>query len=239
MTRPRSPRRAALIAAAVSFAALAAAGFFLWRCGAIKRVESVEELRALIDRAGPLAGVAFFLLQMLTVIVAPIPSNVTMAAGALALGFTRALALGVLAILCGSMLLFLAARRLGRRAVQRLIDRGMLEKYLPLIEEKQDMFLFLAMLFPFFPDDAMCILAGLSSIPTGRFALLMALTRPWGLVFAALLGDGLISLPPWGWALLSAALAAAFFFCMRYSRAIEGALLRLFSRISPQRRKRR
>ena len=203
----------------------------LYKSGVLREIGSVQELRALIDRAGPLAWLVFFLLQMMTVILAPIPSNVTMMAGALALGFARALVFGVLAILTGSMIVFLAARRLGRAAVQRLIDRGMLEKYLPLIEEKQDMFLFLTLLFPFFPDDTLCILAGLTSIPTARFALIMVVSRPWGLVFAALVGSGMIALPVWGWAVLGVVMIAAFALGMKYSRAIEEALLRAFSRL--------
>ena len=99
------------------------------------------------------------------------------------------------------------------------------DRYMPLIREKQEVFLFLALLFPFFPDDMLCILAGLTSIPTKRFAVLVLLTRPWGLVFAALLGSGAFSLPLWGWALLLAALVALFILAMKYSRRIEDRLL--------------
>ena len=230
MRRGKRLLRAALVALAL--VCLVGAAWMLRRCVVREGIRSVRELRALIDSAGPLAWLMFFLLQMMTVIIAPIPSNVTMVAGALALGFERALALGVLAILAGSMLVFLAARGLGRDAVQRLVHRSVLDKYLPLIEEKQDMFLFLTMLFPFFPDDALCILAGLTSIPTGRFALIMVLSRPWGLVFAALVGSGAVSLPPWGWAALLVVMIAAFALGLKYRRAIEEALLRRFSRLS-------
>ena len=229
------PHRGRKLRAAVCILALlvfAGAAWWLFRDSALAKVSSVGELRALIDGAGPLAWLVFFLLQMLTVIIAPIPSNVTMMAGALALGFARALVFGVLAILAGSMLVFLAARKLGRAAVQRLVDRGLLDKYLPLIEEKQDMFLFLTLLFPFFPDDALCILAGLTSIPTARFALIMVLARPWGLVFAALVGSGMITLPAWGWAALIAVVIAVFALGMKYSRSIEDALLRAISRLT-------
>ena len=222
-------RRALFILALL---ALCGAAWWLRRCSALARVSSVGELRAMIDRAGPLAWLVFFLLQMLTVILAPIPSNVTMMAGALALGFARALVFGVLAILAGSMLVFLAARKLGRSAVRRLVNCGVLDRYLPLIEEKQDMFLFLTLLFPFFPDDALCILAGLTSIPTARFALIMVLARPWGLVFAALVGSGMIALPAWGWAALVAGIIVAFALGMKYSRPIEDALLRAVARVA-------
>lgn len=217
---------------AVALLALAGAGYALVKSGLLEEINSVEDLRALIGRAGPMAGVAYFLLQMMTVIVAPIPSNVTMMAGALALGFWPAMILGVLAVICGSVIVFLAARALGRNAVQRFLDRGVMERYLPVIEEKQDMFLFLTMLFPFFPDDALCILAGLTTISLRRFVLIMAAARPWGLVFAALLGSGSIQMPVWGWVLLAVPMIAVFILAMRYSRQIEEKLFSLFRRIS-------
>ena len=231
-------RRARRIALAVLIVlALAAGAVAAYKNGWFERIGSVEELRALIDEAGAFAGGVFFLLQMLTVIVAPIPSNVTMMAGALALGFWPSLLLGIAAIWAGSLIMFLLSRRLGQRAVQGFIDRTVMEKYLPVIEEKQDVFLFLTLLFPFFPDDMLCILAGLTSIPTGRFAAIMLLARPWGLIFAALLGSGMLSLPPWGWAVLTLALGAVFVLAMKYSRRIEDRLFALVSRLSRRREK--
>lgn len=235
MKKKRRALRIALVALVVL--ALAAGAAVLYKNGWFERIGSVEELRALIDEAGAFAGIVFFLLQMLTVIVAPIPSNVTMMAGALALGFWPSLLLGIAAIWAGSMVMFLLSRRLGQHAVQGFIDRSVMEKYLPLIEEKQDMFLFLTLLFPFFPDDMLCILAGLTSIPTGRFAAIMLLARPWGLIFAALLGSGMLSLPPWGWAVLTLALGAVFVLAMKYSRRIEDRLFALVSRLSRRREK--
>ena len=233
MKKKRRALRIALVALVVL--ALAAGAAVLYKNGWFERIGSVEELRALIDEAGAFAGIVFFLLQMLTVIIAPIPSNVTMMAGALALGFWRAMLLGIAAIWAGSMIMFLLARRLGRSAMQRWLDRGVMEKYLPMIEEKQDMFLFLTLLFPFFPDDALCILAGLTSMPAGRFAVIMLLARPWGLIFAALLGSGALTMPVWGWALLTALLAAVFVLAMKYSRQIEERLFALASRLSGRR----
>ena len=131
----------------------------------------------------------------------------------------------------------LAARALGRNAVQRFLDKGVMEKYLPIIEEKQDMFLFLTMLFPFFPDDALCMLAGLTNIPLGRFVVIMALGRPWGLIVAALLGSGSISLPIWAWAVIGIAGLFIFYFAMKYSAQIEEALLRFVRKIVPQKTK--
>lgn len=226
-------RRVALCAAAILM--LAAGAYVLWRSGVWKRISSVEDLRELIGSAGPWAGATYFLLQMMTVIVAPIPSNISMMAGALALGFWPAMILGVLAVIVGSVIVFMAARKLGRKAVMRLVDRGVMDKYLPVIEEKQDMFLFLTLLFPFFPDDALCILAGLTAIPLKRFVIIMALTRPWGLVFAALLGSGAFTMPAWAWVILTCSMAAVFVVMMKYSAQIENRLFEFVKRISGKR----
>ena len=213
-------------------ALLAAGGYALWKNGFFEKINSVEALREVIAGTGMWAGGVYFALQMMTVIIAPIPSNISMMAGALALGFWPAMILGV-----GSIIVFLAARALGKKAVQRFLDKGVMDKYLPIIEEKQDMFLFLTMLFPFFPDDALCMLAGLTNIPLGRFVVIMALSRPWGLIVAALMGSGSISLPIWAWAVIGVAGLFIFYFAMKYSAQIEEALLRFVRKIVPQKTK--
>lgn len=216
----------ALIVLLLAFALLA-----LWKSGVLDEIRSAQQLRALISGAGPTAWVVYFLLQMTTVILAPLPSNVVMLAGSLALGFRVAFPLGMVAIDLASLLTFFVARRLGRNAARRLISHSAAEKYVPLIEEKQGMFLFLTMLFPFFPDDMLCLLAGLTGIPAWRFALILLFARPWGLAFAALLGSGVISLPAWGWALLVLAIAVLFGVMLKYSERIESALLHLYLRL--------
>lgn len=225
--KSRTRRMAVAVLCAVGLLALT---IWLFASGLWEKVNSPSEIRAMIDRAGPFAGAAYFLIQLMTVIFAPIPSNVSMLAGALALGFWPALLLGVAAVWLGSVLMFLFARVLGQRAAMRFVSRGAMEKYLPVIREKQEVFLFLAMLFPFFPDDVLCVLAGLTSMPFARFAVIAGAARPWGLAFAALLGSGALSLPWWGWILMTVALGAAFLFALRHSRQIEERLLALISK---------
>lgn len=224
-------------AALIALAAVAACLYALYRTGWLERLSSVEELREMIAQTGVWGGAVYFLMQMMTVIVAPIPSNVTMMAGALALGFWRAMLLGVLAVIAGSVIVFLAARRLGRAAVQRFVDNSVMEKYLPVIEEKQDTFLFLTLLFPFFPDDMICILAGVTSIPLRRFVCIMVLTRPWGLVFAALLGSGAFTMPAWAWAALGIPMAVIFVLAMRYGDRIENWLFERFRHIGGRKKR--
>ncbi|HIQ71761.1 MAG TPA: TVP38/TMEM64 family protein [Candidatus Onthenecus intestinigallinarum] len=212
----------ALLAVLALLAALAL------RAGLLENVSSPEALRAWIDGFGPAAAVVYFLLQAVSVIIAPIPSNITTAAGALALGFWPGFLIGAAAIFAGSCVVFGLARRLGEPFVRRFADAKTIARYMPLIEKKRDAFLFLALLLPFLPDDVLCILAGLTRIPAARFAVIALITRPWGLLFAAAVGSGGISLPVWGWALIAIGGVALFLLGLRYGDAIEERILKKF-----------
>ena len=57
-------------------ALLAAGGYALWKNGFFEKINSVEALREVIAGTGMWAGGVYFALQMMTVIIAPIPSNI-------------------------------------------------------------------------------------------------------------------------------------------------------------------
>lgn len=202
-----------------------AAGVAIYRSGVWERFGSVEELREWIAGFGAAAGVVYFVLQLMTVIIAPIPSNVSTAAGALALGFWPGFLLGASAVVVGSLIVFTLAKRLGEPFVRRFVNQKTLQKYMPVIEKKRDAFMFLALLLPFFPDDLLCILAGLSGMSTMRFFVIALVTRPWGLVVASAVGSGAISMPLWGWALIVLGAAALMIFGLRYGDVLEERLM--------------
>ena len=85
-------------------------------------------------------------------------------------------------------------------------------------------------LFPFFPDDLLCILAGLTDISFPRFFVLTLLTRPWGLLVACAVGSSTLSIPLWGMVLLGAAGLLIFLLMMKYGDKLESALLRHFQK---------
>lgn len=131
------------------------------------------------------------------------------------------------AVVLGSLLVFQLARILGQPFADRFVNRRLSEKYRHLLQTKTSMFLLLAFLFPYFPDDALCILAGLSRISLRRFLALLLLARPWGLLFASALGGSSLSLPLWALCALGVAGASLFLLGMRYAEPVEAALLSL------------
>lgn len=211
----------------LSLLALGGGGvLFLYRSGFFAALGSPQALQAYISGFAPYSHLCFFLIQLLSVILAPIPSNLSAMAGGVLFGTQAAFLLTILAVLSGSMIVFLLARGLGRSFTDRVVSQRLSEKYLAVIQAKTDVFLALAFLFPFFPDDILCILAGLTSIPPLRFFVIALLTRPWGLLAASALGGASLSLPLWAMALLGAGGLALFLLGMKYGDRLEAAILR-------------
>lgn len=205
---------------------LGAGGLFLYRSGFFAACTSIPALRAYIDRSAPYSHLTFFVVQLLSVVLAPIPSNLTAAAGGLLFGTWPAFFLTYGAVMAGSLLVFWLARTLGRDFVDRVVSRKLAEKYQKVIREKTTVFLALAFLLPYFPDDMLCILAGMTPITFGRFALLALFTRPWGLLFASALGGASLSIPLWAMVLIGLAGVMIFVLGMLYGDRLERAVLK-------------
>lgn len=215
---------------------LVGGGLFLYQTGFFAAASSMEGLREYIDRFAPYSHLCLFFVQFLSVVLAPIPSNVTSVAGGLLFGTWPSFFLTYAAVVAGSLLVFTLARGLGQDFADRLVSRKLSEKYQAVLETKAPVFLTLAFLFPFFPDDILCILAGVTRISWQHFLVIVLLTRPWGLLFACALGGSTISLPWWGMALIGAAGLGLFLLGMKYGDRIEAAVL---TRLQAHRRRNR
>lgn len=210
---------------ALTVAILGACLLGLYCTGFFQAAASREGLQRYIEACAPWSHLAFFGVQLASVIIAPIPSNITAAAGAFLFGMWPSFLLTWAAVALGSVIVFGVARALGKDFVSRIVSKKLSDKYLDVIQRKRDVFLALAFLFPFFPDDLLCILAGLTDIPFRRFALLALLTRPWGLLVSSMVGSSAVHIPLWGMALIGIAGAAAFLLAMRYGDKIQDRIL--------------
>lgn len=209
---------------------LCGGGLFLWKSGFFSALSSYSSMEDYINRFAPYGQVFFFLIQLLSVILAPIPSNVTALAGAVLFGMWQSFLLTFGAILLGSFLLFYLARVLGRPFADQLVSRKLSDKYLDLIRSKQDIFLLLVFLFPFFPDDLICILAGLTTIRPLRFFIIALIARPWGLLVSCAVGSATIAVPLWGMILLGAVGVAVLVLGLKFGDRWEQALLQKMKR---------
>jgi uncharacterized membrane protein YdjX (TVP38/TMEM64 family) len=183
--------------------------------------ESRETLRDFVRSYGMWAPLAFFVIQFLQVILSPIPGNITTIAGGMLFGFFYGFLISLAAIFLGSVAAFLLGKAFGRPLVEKIAGKHVVDKYMQTVSSRQRVVLIMMFLLPFFPDDLLCLIAGLSAMRLSQFSLIMILTRPWGLLFSALVGSGLINIPSWGWAIVAAAAIALFVLSLKYAPAIE------------------
>ncbi|MEA4934503.1 MAG: TVP38/TMEM64 family protein [Lawsonibacter sp.] len=205
-------------------------GLFLYYSGFFAACTSLDALRAYIDGSAPYSQLVFFLVQFLSVVLAPIPSNLSAAAGGMLFGTWPAFSLTFVAVMGGSLLVFWLARTLGQSFSDRFVSRRLSAKYQDAIRSKTSIFLVLAFLLPYFPDDILCFLAGLTNLSFRRFAVITLLTRPWGLLFASALGGASFSLPLWGLILIGLCGAALFALGLKYGDRLEKVILNRLSK---------
>jgi len=152
-------------------------------------MQDETRMRALVEQAGPWAPLVFMALQFLQVLCSPIPGNVTTLVGGMVFGFAKTLIFSVIAVTLGGLAAFGLSRKFGLKLANRWMGEEKVRHYQQVVEGRQTSALFIMFLMPFFPDDLLCFVAGLTDISWKRFTVLSLTTRPWGLIASALLGS--------------------------------------------------
>ncbi len=188
---------------------------------------SLEAFKEFILGFGFWSPVIFFLIQVSQVIISPIPGNVTTLAGGAIFGALPGFFLSGVAILTGSLLAFYLARRFGQKLVIKLVGQKVFDKYNRFFNGKFALSLLVLFLVPFFPDDALCLLAGLSSMPLRLYILFLIIGRLPGVLLTSLVGGGVITLSFWGWVIFGGLSLVAILVFFKYGDKFEGWLNRM------------
>lgn len=198
--------------------------FVCYELGFFSMFSSLDEMQSFFRSHGHYAIPLYFLLQFVQVIVSPIPGNITTLAGGLLFGFWTSFLVSTAAVIAGSAVAFLIARKFGRPIVYKLIGEKLTEKYLDKFSSHYRMALFMMFLLPFFPDDALAFIAGLTPVSFKTYMLIVVIARPWGLLFSSFVGSGNIHVPIWGWIIIGVASVAIMILSIKYSDRIENFL---------------
>lgn len=150
---------------------------FMLRSGFFDVVQSPEKFAAYLESAGGWMPVAYIVLQFLQVLILPIPSFVSVAAGVALFGAFKTLIYSLLAIVPASIVGFFIGRKLGRKAVVWMIGEDSLEKWQNKLKGKDNLILTAMFLLPLFPDDILCIVAGLSTMSNRYFLIMIVVCR--------------------------------------------------------------
>lgn len=164
-------------------------------------VTSIDKLQELIANCGAWSWVVFavlFITSSTLLCFIPGTSATFIGLSVVLFGAIKGFIICSIAVFITSSLLFLIGNTLGEKAAIKLVGKESLEKAQNLLDMKSKMFLPLMFLFPIFPDDALCLAAGMTKMRYRYFALITAIFRSVGIATICFLGSGLIN-----WAALS------------------------------------
>ena len=136
-----------------------------------------DQLSKFLQNLGPYSPAVFVLLQILQVVAAPFPGELTGVAGGYVYGETVGFLLSTVGLSIGSWVAFELASILGRPFVERFVKREVLEKFNFLTTRTGTLICFVLFLVPGFPKDYLCYVLGLSRMRLGAFLLVSILGR--------------------------------------------------------------
>ena len=162
------------------------------------KIGSIEGLRSYVASYGRFTVPIFIAIQFLQVVVLPIPSMVTIGAGVALFGPFYGAFYSLIGILSASIIAFFIGRHLGYKVVSWIIGEKSLQKGLQLVKGKDTIVLTFMFLFPFFPDDVLCFVAGLSTMSVKFYLVMITATRIIGIVLSSYsLGGKIIPFDTW------------------------------------------
>ena len=174
--------------------------FVLVWTGVWENINSVEKIKNFILSFGFYGRLAFVVLQFLQVTIIPIPSAILTIAGAIIYGPLEATLLSLAGILLGSFVAFLLGRTFGKKIVNFMVGKETCNKWRKGLGKAKYSFLVM-MLLPFFPDDILCLVAGMTDMSWDFFAVCQFIARPINIVVTCFVGSGEI-IPYHGWGLV-------------------------------------
>lgn len=194
--------------------------------------EKISIVTELIERAGGWSMAVFVLIQILQVVLLPLPAVVCYLPGVAVWGPLVAFLLASSGVLAGALICYLLGRVFGRKAVEWIAGKENADKYADLIGRRGKTLFVIMQILPFFPDDVLCLAAGMTKMNFPFFAVTMILVRPAIVAAYCYLGSGTV-IPFSGWgipvwiaiAVFCVALAVLSFF---YQEKFENRLKRIF-----------
>lgn len=197
--RPRITSRTWFKVAASVIIIIAFAGYLAWDIafhGPIFQLWTNKDL--LFERirsCGPLAPLAYILLQITQTVVAPIPGQVVGSIGGLLFGWW-----GVLWTFIGSaigyLIVLLISKHFGRPLLEKIFKKSAISKFDFILSSRSSaLILFAIFLLPGFPDDIVCYIAGLTSLSVKKLMAIILLGRFPTIVLTNYLGAGLSTNP--------------------------------------------
>jgi len=147
-----------------------------------------HKLKRMILSYGAYAPLAYMLLQVIQVVVAPIPGGAIEFLGGYLFGVKLGLLYSIIGLFFGSWMAFALARIFEKVAVEKFVSPKTRKKFDYLIGHEGVILSFVLFLIPGFPKDALCYILGLTPMHLGIFLFISTIGRIPGTLIACLQG---------------------------------------------------
>lgn len=157
-----------------------------WTAEISRLIDNPQDLRKLGEGSEWL----FVAIQVLQVVIAPIPGQAAAFAGGFIFGFWKGWGLTTLGLVIGSLIAMGLARLLGISLVRKIVPASIIQRFDKVISDGGYMTFFMIFLLPALPDDAVCFLAGLTRLKLLPLSLVCLLGRAPGMAVQSFTGAG-------------------------------------------------
>ena len=187
----------------------------------------------------------FIVLSFLQVTFLPVPSVVTTLVGAALFGIVPGMIYSLIGQVSGSMVAFWLGKIFGKKIIIWIVGNDAFNKYNEMIRGRDKIVIMFMLLFPFFPDDLLCMFAGLTSFTGLTFFFIILFSRLITITYTSLgygVLDSIRALGPWSYVIYAAAALLVllfFYFVWKRGEGIEKSMLKFIDKITPKRFKKK
>lgn len=223
-----------VVFAAITVAAIAA----ISKAGGLDKyptdAEKIKRLAEIIKASGGWGIAVYFLIQVLQVVILPLPAAVCYIPGSYIWKPWQATLIASAGVLVGSVICYFIGKFFGKRAVVWIAGRENTEKYSAYFSKRGKVLFVLMQILPFFPDDILCMVVGLTGMNFWFFLGTIVLVRPIIIAMYCYLGSGtVIPFKGWGipvWIAIFAVCIALAVLSFKYQDRVEAWLVKKLAR---------
>ena len=178
----------------------------------------------------------YIFIQFIQVLSVPIPSMIITLTGVAIYGPLLGSLLCTTGVLLGSYCSFFIGKIFGFKIVSWVAGYDTAVKYANIINDRGKFFLIIAFLLPLFPDDILCLIAGITTMKFKHFFWIALITRPIGVVCMSFFGGGyIIPFTGWGlfvWPLILIVVVFLVYYSTKYQPQMEKWILNKINKLN-------
>ncbi len=173
--------------------AVALTGYLCYLAYKLMQGDNLDRFGKFIESLGIWGGVVAFVLQVLQVVLAVIPGEPVEIMMGVLYGTVGGCLMCLAGIAVGSCIVFLSVKRLGKNAVEKVMNSEKYKKLKFLNDpSKRDVLLFILMFIPGTPKDTLTYFAPFTGIPFLRYLVISTLARIPSVISSSYIGSSIM-----------------------------------------------